>query len=109
MPSSYHVDNTWNVIEQMKNLVVPDSVFLDLSYGDVEKSTDSTMQKLQVCKEDLVGVNNSHIPTIEDLLGSLKKKMFAVCVKMWNPPYFLEGTHAFVSSSKLCFNVGVIT
>ena len=45
MLSRYHIDNTWNVVEQAANLVIPDVILLDLSYGDVENAVDSKMQE----------------------------------------------------------------
>jgi hypothetical protein len=39
-----HVDNTWNVIEHMTNLLIADVVILNLHYGDVEYSLDATME-----------------------------------------------------------------
>ena len=36
---------TWNIIEQAVNLVISDTVFLNLHYGDVENSADATVQE----------------------------------------------------------------
>ena len=40
-----HVDNTWNAIEHLTNLLIADVVFLNLHYGDVEYSLDATMEE----------------------------------------------------------------
>jgi hypothetical protein len=40
-----HVDNTWNVIKHLTNLLIADVVFLNLHYGNVEYSLDATMEE----------------------------------------------------------------
>ena len=40
-----HVDNTWNAIEHLTNLLIADVVFLNLHYGDVEYSPDAMMEE----------------------------------------------------------------
>ncbi len=40
-----HVDNTWNVIKHLTNLLIADVVFLNLHYGDVVYSLDATMEE----------------------------------------------------------------
>jgi hypothetical protein len=40
-----HVDNTWNVLKHLTNLLIADVVLLNLHYGDVEYSSDATMEE----------------------------------------------------------------
>jgi hypothetical protein len=45
LPSGNHVDDTGNMVEQSVNLVILDTVFLNLHYGDVENSVDAAVQE----------------------------------------------------------------
>jgi hypothetical protein len=40
-----HVQNTWNVIEHLTNLLVANVTFLNLHYEDVEDLPDATMEE----------------------------------------------------------------
>jgi Ni,Fe-hydrogenase maturation factor len=40
-----HVDNTWNAIKHLTNLLIADVVFWNLRYGDVEYLPDATMEE----------------------------------------------------------------
>ncbi len=40
-----HVDNTWNVIKHLTNLLIADVVFLNLHYGNMEYLSDATMEE----------------------------------------------------------------
>ncbi len=40
-----HVDNTWNVIKHLTNLLIADVVFLNLHYGNVEYLLNATMEE----------------------------------------------------------------
>jgi hypothetical protein len=45
LSSGNHVDNTWNVIKHLTNLLIADVVFLNLHYGDVEYLSDAMMEE----------------------------------------------------------------
>jgi hypothetical protein len=45
LSGSNHVDNTWNVIKHLTNLLIADVVFLNLHYGNVEYLLDATMEE----------------------------------------------------------------
>jgi hypothetical protein len=40
-----HVDNTWNVIKHLTNLLIADVVFVNLHYGDVEYLLEAMMEE----------------------------------------------------------------